>query len=294
MASAPQSHARHTRPDRPVGLIGAGNLGRAVGLNLIDNGWPLRVLDRQPERSRFLVEAGAEAIEPAGLIDCDLLCFVVPDETGIADVLESGRLLEQLGDRHAVVVLSTILPSASRDLADRITATGAGYVECPVSGGDERARAGRLTCFLAGEEDDIAAVQPFLDTIGDDHHRLGPVGAGSAAKLANQLIMLGALGAIQEGIRLAGAYGVGENALLAALTTGTADTWVGRNWGFFDRVAADYNEAGVPLDQRPWVKDLREVLTAAESAGQRLPIADVLSRTVAEELEAHARQVGDR
>lgn len=278
----------------PVGLVGLGNLGRAIGLNLLDRGWALRVLDRSADRQQFLVDAGATAAAASELVSCPTICFVVPDETAIWQVLQtaepsgSAPLLAGLGDQHIVVVISTILPGASRELAAAVRDSGARYVEAPVTGGPERAARGELGVFLAGASDHIESALPLLRAIGTEHHVLGDVGAASAAKLANQLIMLSALGGIHEALRLTRRHGVADDQLLAALTSGTADTWVGRNWGFFDRVARDYNEAGVPLDQRPWTKDLREVLAVAGELGEPAPLAQLLSTTVAEQIERHA------
>lgn len=281
-------------PNAGVGLVGLGNLGRAIGLNLLHRGWPLHVLDRSRDRQQYLVDAGASAAVASDLIECSTICFVVPDEVAIWQVLQTTEpsgaapLLAGLDDRHTVIVISTILPAASRKLAAAITHAGARYVEAPVTGGPERAARGELGVFLAGATADIDSALPFLRTIGTEHHVLGEVGAACAAKLANQLIMLSALGGIHEALRLTRRHGVGDEELLAALRSGTADTWVGRNWGFFDRVARDYNEAGVPLDQRPWTKDLREVLAVAEELDEPAPLAQLLSTTVADEIERHA------
>ncbi|SDT35544.1 NAD(P)-dependent oxidoreductase [Microlunatus soli] len=285
-------------PDATVGLVGAGNLGRAIGLNLLDRGWAVRTLDRSDERQRFLVDAGATAATGPDLIDCRTICFVVPDDRAIREVLESATtsppLADGLGAQHTVVVISTILPRAGQELSAVIKRTGAGYVEAPVTGGPDRARTGELSVYLAGTPDDLDAAAPFLQAIGTEHHRLGDVGAAAATKLANQLIMFAALGGIQEALRLTRRHGVSEDDLLSALTGGTADTWVGRNWGFFDRIARDYNAAGVPVDQRPWSKDLREVLDVADELGESTPLARLLSETVADQIEQHALATDDK
>lgn len=286
-------------PNTDVGLVGLGNLGRAIGLNLLDRGTRLRVLDASQGRQQYLVDAGASPAVASQLTECATVCFVVPDEVAIWQVLQTPEpsdaapLLTGLHDGNTVIVISTILPAASRKLAAAIRATGARYVEAPVTGGPERAARGKLSVFVAGAAGDIESALPFLRTIGTEHHVLGDVGAACAAKLANQLIMLSALGGIHEALRLTRRHGIGDEDLLAALGSGTADTWVGRNWGFFDRVARDYNEAGVPLDQRPWTKDLREVIAVAEELGETAPLARLLSTTVAEQIEQHAIQSAD-
>ncbi|MFI6344233.1 NAD(P)-dependent oxidoreductase [Streptomyces sp. NPDC050560] len=272
-----------------VGLVGLGNLGQAIGLHLLAARRRVCVLDRSPERTAVLTEAGAREASPGELAECGVVAFAVPDERAIQEVL-GGGLLEGLGPGRTVVVHSTVLPERTRELAALVTARGACYVDAPVTGGAERARRGKLAAFVGAEAPALAAVRPYLDTVAAEVHHLGPVGAGAAVKLANQLVMFAALGGVLDGIRLGAAYGVGEEALLGALSTGTADTWVGRNWGFFDRVACDYDAAGVPADDRPWRKDLREIVAAAGAAGTPAQLATLLADTVATPLEAHAAQ----
>jgi 3-hydroxyisobutyrate dehydrogenase-like beta-hydroxyacid dehydrogenase len=263
-----------------------------MALRLADTGWRLAVLDQKPERLRPLLDAGALAASPAELAESQLICFAVPDHRGVRAVLDDG-LLAHLTPSHTVVVHSTILPSRARELASFIEeGSGARYIDAPVSGGPERARSGQLTLLLGGEGDALEAARPLLDDLGTEQFRLGGVGGGSATKLANQLITFTALAGVHEALRLAEAFGVPEGEVLEAVATGTGDTWVGRNLAFFDHLAQDYTAAGVPLAQRPWSKDMQEVLAAARDLGLALPTAARAAETVAQALEAHASGEG--
>jgi 3-hydroxyisobutyrate dehydrogenase-like beta-hydroxyacid dehydrogenase len=271
-----------------TGFVGLGNLGQAMSLNLIDKGWPLIVLDRSERRVRPLVSAGAEEVDAAGLAAATLICFALPDEVAINAVLEAG-LLARLTPQHTLIVHSTIVPDRARQLAHRVRAeSGAHYIDAPVSGGAERARRGELSLLLGGSEEDIVKASPIFDDLADHIFALGSVGAASATKLANQLIMFSALAGVHEALALTQKFGVADRDVLRAVETGTGDTWVGRNWGFFDRVAADYDEAGVPIRDRPWSKDLWEIQIAARDAELSLPVAAVLSQTLAGLVEGHA------
>lgn len=271
-----------------VAFAGLGNLGQAMSLNLVDRGWNLKVTDRSDTRVSPLAAAGAEPVAPADLAAAEVICFAVPDDTAIYQILRDG-LMERLTPAHTIVVHSTILPDRARRLAAHLEEQcGARYLDVPVSGGAERARRGELTLLVGGDDRDIAAVQPLLDDQAQDLFRLGPVGAGAAAKLANQLVMFSSLAGVHEALRLTRASGVADAAVLDAIATGTGDTWVGRNWGFFDRVATDYNEAGVPIADRPWSKDLWEVVSAGRDAQLSLPLAGLLAQLVAPLIEDNA------
>lgn len=276
-----------TFEDMAVGLVGLGNLGRAMALNLLRRGWRLRVIDTAAERQRHLLENGATATDAAGLADCGIICFAVPDEKAIWLTLRSG-LLQRLQARHTVIVHSTVLPSAVREIADAVRTTGARLLDVPVSGGAERAERGQLTLFVGADPADVETARPLLNAIGDRIFPLGPVGSGAAVKLANQLVTFTSLSGLYEALALAGAEGVGERAALEAIGTGTGDTWAGRHWGFFDRLVPEYDLAKVPPESRPWSKDLREILAAGHSAGLELQVARIVAQTVTGQLERHA------
>jgi len=258
-----------------------------MALRLIERGHRLRVLDSKPERRVPLLDAGATSTDIPGLAEASTICFAVPDDAAIRSVLQSG-LRERLGSEHTVLVHSTVLPEAARQLESIVTESGASFVEAPVSGGAERARNGDLAVLVGGTSDAVQRVRPLLDDLAQQIFELGAVGGASATKLANQLVMFAALGGIHEALRLVRHHGVEESAALSAFACGTADTWVGRNWGFFDGVARDYNSAGVPVADRPWSKDVWELLAAARDADLQLPLAGLLSQTIAHTVESHA------
>ena len=278
----------------PIGFIGLGNLGQPMALNLIDRGWTLRVADTKPERLHPVVEAGATAAKPADLGACRVICFVVPDDEAIRAVLDRG-VRELLTSDHLLVVHSTTLPHRARDLAGSIASeTGARYLDAPVSGGSARARAGELTAFVGGESADIDAATILLQDEADQIFPLGSIGAASATKLANQLIAFSALAGVHESLQLTNAYGVDDDQALAAIATATGDTWVGRNLAFWDQTTLDYDRAGVPLADRPWRKDLLEVLATARDIGVDVPHAGLLSELLPPMVEQHARTVAAR
>ncbi|PJJ73025.1 3-hydroxyisobutyrate dehydrogenase/2-hydroxy-3-oxopropionate reductase [Diaminobutyricimonas aerilata] len=267
-------------------IVGLGNLGSPLASRLLEVGWDVAVLDTAEERVAELRGEGAREIDVADLGREPLVCFVVPGEQAIRSVLERVEgPLEGL-----VVVISTLAPQTAIDVAATLAERGARMIDAPVSGGADRARAGELTVLVGGADEHVADARPLLDAIGDTVLHVGPVGAGSAAKLANQLVTFASLGAVLEAARLADAYGVAESTVIEALGTATGDTWVGRTWGFYDDLAADYDRRDVPDDDRPWVKDLAAVRAAASGAGLEVPVADVLSRTLADDIRTHAQR----
>jgi 3-hydroxyisobutyrate dehydrogenase len=275
--------------DARIGFVGLGNLGQPMARALIRAGWDVSVHDTAPAKADPCTADGARAAAgPEELADCAVVAFAVPDDAAVEDALCDSGLLDALARGALVLVHSTILPATARRLAATAGERGIGLLDAPVSGGAERALAGELTVMVGGERDVVEAARPLLDTVGSDVRHVGPSGAGCAVKLANQLMMLAALAGTYEALDLARAYHVGERAVLDAVATSTGDSWVARNWGFFDDVARAYDEGGTPVRERPWSKDLWDVVAAAREAEVALPVAGLLAQSLAARVEEHA------
>lgn len=268
-------------------MAGLGNVGQAIGLHLLESGWTVSALDKNRDRVSELVQHGAREVDAAGLAGSPSILFVVPDDTAIREILDAG-LLTELSGRHTVLVVSTVLPERTKELAEQVHETGAAYVDLPISGGAERARRGELTLFVGGSDEVISRADALLAELGSRRFVLGEAGTASATKLAHQLVLFSTLAGLYEALRLTGAFGIDDEVALGAVNGGLAESWVGRNWGFYDRLNDDYDDAGVPADDRPWAKDLREVVETSVSLGFEAPLAGVLAEMLPAVVAEHA------
>lgn len=273
-----------------VGVLGLGALGMPIALRLLDGGFSVAAHDLSEQRlAAFRDAAGvAGTVGAQAVLDATVLCVVTPDADALWDLISgtSGGL--DTGRVETILLHSTVLPQAARELAVRMGENGVTVIDAPVSGGPDLARDGQLTLLL-GSDGDLGPAGPVLSALGQQAFRLGPVGAASAVKLANQLVLFASVAGLHEGLRLTEAFGVGEAAALEALATATGDTWAGRSWGFFDTLAASYDDAGTPPGRRPWRKDLEEFVVAAEGAAVGSALAAHLAASVGDQIELHAR-----
>ncbi|HXG25683.1 MAG TPA: NAD(P)-binding domain-containing protein, partial [Candidatus Binatia bacterium] len=148
-----------------VGVAGLGTMGGAMAANIARAGFELRVWNRTAGRTAALEALGAHvAPDPASLAaSSDIVLVCVSDTPDVEQVLFGERGVAA-GIRPGALVIdcSSISPSATRQFAARLAATGAAYVDAPVSGGSEGARNATLTIFCGGSEADVRRAEPVL------------------------------------------------------------------------------------------------------------------------------------
>ncbi len=217
-----------TQADRPrLGFVGIGIMGREMVLHLLERGWHVTAWNREPERLGAVRDAGAAtAASPRAVAagsDIVLLC-VLHTEAVRACVFGDDGIAAAPGGARLVIDHSTIDPAATRDFAARLhAATGADWIDAPVSGGPSQARAGTLTIMAGGEAEAMRRAAPVLGELGANVTRMGGVGAGQTTKLVNQAIVGAGFVAMAEALVLAEAAGLDAARLPAALAGGLAD-----------------------------------------------------------------------
>jgi 2-hydroxy-3-oxopropionate reductase len=170
-----------------------------------------------------------------------------------------------------VIIMSSITVDEARRQAARVTAAGGRYIDAPVSGGQKGAEEARLTIMAGGAAADIDAALPVLNLLGRVT-RVGDVGAGQLAKLANQMIVGITIGAVSEAMLLLKAGGADLAAAHQALMGGFADSSIWRLHG--KRIIdGDFRPGGRAVVQ---LKDLRNAMEQAATTGLDLPILGLL------------------
>jgi 2-hydroxy-3-oxopropionate reductase len=254
-----------------IALIGAGAMGGAIGLRLLQTGTQLRVFDLDPERVAALVDQGAiaaaTAADAARGSEASILSLNSPQIVEAA-VFGAGGVAEGAAQGALVIDMSSIDPVATRALALRAAALGLGWVDSPLSGGIPKAATGALTLMQGGNAEDVARAQALLANVAANQTHMGPAGAGQTTKLINQVLCgLGFL-AVAEATALAEAAGVDATRIPQALRGGRADSALLQE--YMPRFAArDYNPTG-RIDNM--VKDLNGALDVARHSHTSMPL----------------------
>ncbi|MBU6216214.1 MAG: NAD(P)-dependent oxidoreductase [Acidobacteria bacterium] len=195
--------------DSPTyGFIGLGNIGGPMARRL--TGWPggLVVRDLDPDRVAPLVAEGAVAADSVTELGerCDAVSVMVLNDAQVRDVVD--ELLTTMRTDGVIAVHSTIEAPTAVELAERAAAAGVRLLDAPVSGGFIGAAEGRLAVLVGGDEAAIDLVRGPWACFADLVIRFGPVGAGTQAKLARNLLHFTAFTAAAEAQQLAAAAGI--------------------------------------------------------------------------------------
>lgn len=143
------------------------------------------------------------------------------DDEAVIDVYTSGDgVVSGIGPGTVAVDTSTIDPETVHTVGTAIDATGAGFVDCPVSGSVATVEAGALTVMAGGEADLIDRVRPVLDTISARIIPVGSRGAGAATKLAVNGLVHGLNIALAEALVLAEKAGVDRSTAYEVFVSG--------------------------------------------------------------------------
>ncbi|MFN0030020.1 MAG: NAD(P)-dependent oxidoreductase [Acidimicrobiales bacterium] len=185
-----------------IGWVGLGGMGRPMAANVARAGFDLTVCDIRPEPVAELVGLGAAAADNAvaTAAACDVLFVSLPNKyvsEAVATEVFAAEHRPQL-----YIELSTLSPSLMQSLAAKAAAAGVAFCDAPVSGSVKARREGTLAVMVGGAEADFERARPVMETFGANVFHLGPVGAGSVAKIANNLMGLTSLVTAMEGMLL--------------------------------------------------------------------------------------------
>lgn len=258
-----------------VGFIGLGAIGEPMARRVLEHGHALVVHNRTADKMRALVAQGAVGAasvrELAAQVDIVLTCVtdgaamegVVFGPDGLLAARRAGQLL---------VDLSTIHPLATRDMAARLeSASGARWVDAPVSGGPAGARAGTLAVMVGGRAEDIERARPVLSAFASQVTHMGPLGCGQATKACNQMINVANAAAISEAMNLASRFGIDPALLPAALAGGFADSGLLRNYGPKIATGTFAGDTSITL------KDLDIVLDLGRRTDSAMPVIGLIA-----------------
>ena len=193
-----------------IGFIGLGAMGRPMASSLQRAGHDLQVHDLR--RVEGFANFKASVTEAAK--DCEVLFTSLPGPAEVA------AIAPQIQSVKAWFDLSTNSPAKVRELHQKLQAKGIELLDAPVSGGPRGAESGKLAIWVGGDQMVFEKFKPILKVIGDQPYYVGPIGAGTVAKLAHNAASFTVQAALAEIFTLGVKAGVEPLALFKALRQG--------------------------------------------------------------------------
>lgn len=273
-----------------IGFIGLGIMGKPMAKNLVEAGHELVVRDHNAAVVAELTALGAtKAATPKAVAEqVDLVLTMLPNSPHVKQVvLGEGGILEGAHTGLAYIDMSSIAPLVSREVSEALSAKGIPMLDAPVSGGEPKAINGTLSFMAGGPQQLFDRYEHVLAVMGESIVRVGEIGAGNIAKLANQIVVAVNVAAVSEALVFAQKAGVDAEAVYQAIRGGLAGSTV--------------MEAKAPmmLDRNftpgfrimLHIKDLANAIDTGHSVGAPVPLtAALLEMMTALKVDGHELQ----
>ncbi len=261
-----------------VGFIGIGTMGGHMALNVRTKGYDVAVNDVREAAAGPHLKAGCTWANSAREIAeaSDVVFTSLPGPKEVQAVAE--ELLAGMRKGTAWFDLSTNSPTVVRKLSERFAAKGIAMLDAPVSGGPSGAKSGKLALWVSGDKAAFDKHKAVLDAIGDQAAYIGPVGAGTVAKLVHNCAGYAILAALAEVFTLGVKAGVEPLALWKAVRQGA----FGRKRSF-DRLAEQFLVA--KFDPPAFALELaHKDVTLATDLGREYHVPMKIANTVLQEM----------
>jgi 3-hydroxyisobutyrate dehydrogenase-like beta-hydroxyacid dehydrogenase len=203
-----------------VGFAGLGAMGGGIARRLLDAGYEVVGWNRTREKADPLIAAGMGWAEtPRELAQTVDVLFTMLTNTAAIEAVAAGRdgVLAGLREGGVWADISTISPEASVALAERVRATGASFLDCPVSGSPATLAAGQMSVMVGGDRAAFDRIEQVLHAIGPNVTYVGPNGQAILTKVAINLALVVSVTAFAEGVALVEKAGVAREAAVDAV-----------------------------------------------------------------------------
>ena len=194
-----------------LGFIGLGTMGGQMAARLLAKGHTVTGFNRTRSKAEWLVKKGIVLAQtPRAVAEAsDVVFAMVTNSAALRGVTEGpDGLIAGMGPGKYFVDISTVSPDLSREIAEKVRATGADMVDSPVSGSVITLQEGKLSLMVGGRSETFEALKPILVDIGPKVTYVGGNGLALSMKIAVNLSLAVQMLAFSEGVLLAEKSGI--------------------------------------------------------------------------------------
>lgn len=256
-----------------IAFIGIGVMGRGVVANLLKAGNDVQVYSRRRESAQEVVAQGAvwhDSIKGC-VREADVVITMVGFPKDVEEVyFGQGGIILSAKPGATLIDMTTTSPKLAERIYSVAKEKGLQALDAPVSGGDTGARNGTLAIMVGGDEDAFLRCAPVFEAMGKTIRYAGSAGKGQHTKMANQIVIAGAVSGVAEAIAYAKAAGLDVNEMLGTITGGAAGSWQLANNG--PKMAEGDYRPGFYI--KHFIKDMSLAHEEAADRGLSLPVLD--------------------
>ena len=256
-----------------IGFIGTGLMGFPMAKNILKAGYKIRAFNRSKNKAEPLKDFGAEISNSIGELvkESHVVITMLTNDDAVNEVLGSDEFLNNLKPNSTVIDMSSVKQTTAVNHGKNLKSRKINYLDAPVSGGTIGAEEASLAIMIGGEQIVFESVKDILKSMGKPT-LVGPIGCGQVSKLANQIIVGLAIGAVAEAVTLCEKAGADPNKMIKALSGGWADSKVLRTHGK-RMIDKDFSPKGKTSSQ---LKDMNNILECANNYNTQLPISNLV------------------
>jgi len=259
-----------------IAFIGLGHMGGGMAPNLARAGHQVSAFDLVPEAVKHATEGGCAAAGSAAeaVKGAEVVITMLPAAQHVRAVYEKD-VAPNAAPSTLLIDCSTIDVASARDVGDLMKAKGFDFVDAPVSGGIAAAAAGTLALMVGGTDEQFERAKPFLEPMAKAVIHAGPLGAGQAAKICNNMILGATMVATCEAFVLAQKLGLDPQVFFDISSKASGQSWSMTTYcpvpGVGPETPADHDYEG-GFAAALMLKDLKLAEDAAKSVGAYTPM----------------------
>lgn len=255
-----------------VAFVGLGVMGFPMAGWLCNRGYSVSVYNRTHKTAETWLKQYSGALKPTPADvakDADIVFICVGNDDDVAAVtFGKDGVFSGMTAGAVLVDHTTTSAKLAHQLAAEAKRNKVGFVDAPVSGGQQGAENGQLTVMCGGQESDFLRVIEAINSYAKAVNLMGPAGSGQLCKMVNQICIAGLVQGLAEGLNFAERAGLNAHQVVEVISKGAAQSWQMDNR--YQTMLADEYEHGFAVE---WMrKDLSFALEEAERNGSSLPV----------------------
>ncbi|MCL2123183.1 MAG: 2-hydroxy-3-oxopropionate reductase [Desulfovibrionaceae bacterium] len=255
-----------------IGFIGLGIMGKPMSKNLLKAKHEVLCFDLNKPSMDDVAAAGAKGAASVADVagECSFIITMLPNSPHVRQVaLGQGGIADNAQPGTLLVDMSSIAPLAAREIHDGLKAKGIRMLDAPVSGGEPKAIEGTLSVMIGGAQKDFDEAKPVLEAMAASVVRVGEIGAGNTAKLANQIVVAINIAGLAEAMALSTKAGVDPELVFQAIRGGLAGSTVMEAKA--PMMLARNIKPGFKIDLH--IKDLGNIIETGHAVNVPLPLS---------------------